>query len=169
MIDADLSVAIGWLGMTWLYPAEITSLRIRIQANALATCSNWMSNFVIVMITPPVSQHLNNEEKKSLLVECLLTTAFIQAFATLGYQTYIIFAVLNMAIIPCVYFFFPEPKGRSLEELDIIFASAHADGVSPVKRAKQMPKLENNALEAELVKYFGGDIEEVRRRSSVGM
>ncbi|KAF2212746.1 hypothetical protein CERZMDRAFT_40536 [Cercospora zeae-maydis SCOH1-5] len=136
--------AIGWLGMTWLYPAEITSLRIRIQANALATCSNWMSNFVIVMITPP-------------------------AFATLGYQTYIIFAVLNMAIIPCVYFFFPEPKGRSLEELDIIFASAHADGVSPVKRAKQMPKLENNALEAELVKYFGGDIEEVRRRSSVGM
>ncbi|KAI7264857.1 hypothetical protein KC352_g9214 [Hortaea werneckii] len=32
--------AIGWLGMTWLYPAEITNLRIRIQANALSTCSN---------------------------------------------------------------------------------------------------------------------------------
>lgn len=31
--------AIGWLGMTWLYPAEVTSLRIRIQANALATSS----------------------------------------------------------------------------------------------------------------------------------
>lgn len=52
---ADMRKAIGWLGMTWLYPAEITSLRIRIQANALATCSNWLSNFVIVMITPPVS------------------------------------------------------------------------------------------------------------------
>ena len=77
--------------------------------------------------------------------------------------------MLNTAIIPCVYFFFPEPKGRSLEELDVIFASAHKDGVSPVKRAKDMPKLEDSALEAELVKYFGGDIEEVRRRSSVGM
>lgn len=44
--------AIGWLGMTWLYPAEVTNLRIRIQANALSTCSNWMSNFLIVMITP---------------------------------------------------------------------------------------------------------------------
>jgi MFS family permease len=134
--------AIGWLGMTWLYPAEITNLRIRIQANALATCSNWLSNFLIVMITPP-------------------------AFANLGYQTYIIFAVMNAAIIPCVYFFFPEPKGRSLEELDIIFASAHADNVSPVKRSMDMPKLDDNALEAELVKYFGADIEAVRRRSSV--
>lgn len=89
------------------------------------------------------------------------------AFANLGYQTYIIFAIFNAAIIPCVYFYFPEPKGRSLEELDVIFASAHADGVSPVKRAAKMPKLEDNALEAELIKYFGGDIEEVRRRSSV--
>lgn len=89
------------------------------------------------------------------------------AFANLGYQTYIIFCIMNAAIIPAVYFYFPEPRGRSLEELDVIFASAHADGVSPVKRAKDMPKLEDRQLEAELVKYFGGDIEEVRRRSSV--
>lgn len=68
--------AIGWLGMTWLYPAEVTNLRIRIQANALSTSSNWMSNFLIVMITPP-------------------------AFKSLGYQTYIIFAVFNAAIFPC--------------------------------------------------------------------
>jgi len=29
--------AVGWLGMTWLYPAEIVPLRIRAPANALAT------------------------------------------------------------------------------------------------------------------------------------
>lgn len=29
--------AIGWLGMTWLYPAEIVPLRIRAPTNALAT------------------------------------------------------------------------------------------------------------------------------------
>ena len=29
--------AIGWLGMTWLYPAEITPLSIRAPANAIST------------------------------------------------------------------------------------------------------------------------------------
>lgn len=125
--------------MTWLYPAEITNLRIRIQANALSTCSNWLSNFLIVMITPP-------------------------AFDNLGYQTYVMFAVFNAAILPCVYFFFPEPKGRSLEELDIIFASANADGVNPVKRAKEMRHIEGHEVESELDKYFGGgELEQVER------
>lgn len=132
-------MGLGWLGMTWLYPAEITNLRIRIQANALSTCSNWISNFLIVMITPP-------------------------AFANLGYQTYVMFAVFNAALIPMVYFFFPEPKGRSLEELDIIFASAHADNVNPVKRAKEMRHIEGHELESELEKYFGvSSMEQVER------
>ncbi|KAI8725726.1 MFS domain-containing protein [Fusarium sp. LHS14.1] len=128
--------AIGWLGMTWLYPAEITNLRIRIQANALSTCSNWLSNFLIVMITPP-------------------------AFANLGYRTYAMFAVFNAAIIPCVWLFFPEPKGRSLEELDVIFASAHFDKVNPVKRAREMRRIEGSELEGELDKYFGASSEEI--------
>lgn len=36
--------ALGWLGMTWLYPAEIVGLRIRAPANALSTASNWVRN-----------------------------------------------------------------------------------------------------------------------------
>lgn len=32
--------AIGWLGMTWLYPSEIVPLRIRAPANALSTSAN---------------------------------------------------------------------------------------------------------------------------------
>lgn len=43
------------------------------------------------------------------------------AFATIGYQTYIIFAVINAFIVPCVYFFYPETAYRSLEEMDEIF------------------------------------------------
>lgn len=41
--------AVGWLGMTWLYPAEITPLSIRAPANAIATTANWIFNFLIVM------------------------------------------------------------------------------------------------------------------------
>ncbi|KAJ5765321.1 hypothetical protein N7520_004880 [Penicillium odoratum] len=88
--------AVGWLGMTWLYPAEIVPLRIRAPANALSTSSNWIWNFMVVMITPV-------------------------AFANIGYKTYVIFAVINACIVPVVYFFFPETTNRSLEEMDILF------------------------------------------------
>ena len=43
------------------------------------------------------------------------------AFNTIGYQTYIIFAVINAFILPAVYFFYPETAYRSLEEMDSIF------------------------------------------------
>ena len=61
--------AIGWLGMTWLYPAEIVPLRIRAPANAVSTSANWIWNFMVVMITPV-------------------------SFSSIGYKTYIIFAVM---------------------------------------------------------------------------
>lgn len=40
--------AVGWLGMTWLYPAEIVPLKIRAPANALSTSANWIFNFLVV-------------------------------------------------------------------------------------------------------------------------
>ena len=44
------------------------------------------------------------------------------AFTSIGYQTYIIFAVINGAcILPVTYFFYPETAYRSLEEMDGIF------------------------------------------------
>ncbi|KAJ9499524.1 hypothetical protein LTR99_009693 [Exophiala xenobiotica] len=88
--------AIGWLGMTWLYPAEIVPLRIRAPSNALSTSANWAFNFMVVMITPV-------------------------SFSSIGYKTYIIFAVINAFIFPVVYFFYPETAYRSLEEMDTIF------------------------------------------------
>ncbi|KEY65089.1 hypothetical protein S7711_08158 [Stachybotrys chartarum IBT 7711] len=109
--------AIGWLGMTWLYPAEITPLRIRAPANALATSSNWIFNFLVVMITPV-------------------------AFENIGYQTYIIFAAINAAIVPTVYFFFPETAYRSLEEMDTIFqkVSGWRGALDVVHQAKVEPR-----------------------------
>ena len=41
------------------------------------------------------------------------------AFSTIGYKTYVIFAVINAAIFPSVYFFYPETAFRSLEEMDL--------------------------------------------------
>ncbi|PMD65982.1 putative MFS monosaccharide transporter [Hyaloscypha bicolor E] len=88
--------AVGWLGMTWLYPAEIVPLKVRAPANGLSTSANWIFNFMVVMITPV-------------------------SFSSIGYKTYVIFAVINAFIFPVVYFFYPETAYRSLEEIDIIF------------------------------------------------
>ena len=67
-------------------------------------------NFVVVMIVGPSFQNIN-------------------------WGTYIVFAGLNAFIFPVSYFFFPESKGRSLEDMDIIFAVGYREGVSPVKVA----------------------------------
>lgn len=47
--------AIGWLGVTWLYPAEVTPIRIRAEANGFSTCSNWLIN---VSTTSLLRSHL---------------------------------------------------------------------------------------------------------------
>jgi hypothetical protein len=79
-----------------LYPAEIVPLKIRAPANGLSTSANWAFNFMVVMITPV-------------------------SFSSIGYKTYIIFAVINAFIFPVVYFIYPETAYRSLEEIDTIF------------------------------------------------
>ncbi|KAK2759949.1 hypothetical protein FQN54_002685 [Arachnomyces sp. PD_36] len=131
--------AIGWLGMTWLYPAEIVPLRIRAPANALATSSNWIFNFMVVMITPV-------------------------AFENIGYQTYIIFAIINAVIFPVVYFFYPETARRSLEEMDRIFRKTTTI-TNVVKIAKEEPHMYNE--KGELLRDLEEIDDENIRRASV--
>lgn len=76
--------SIGWLGMTWLYPAEITPLRIRAPANALSTASNWIFNFMVrrlLSFSFPVS---------SLTLQVVMATG--PMFANIGLGTYVVFA-----------------------------------------------------------------------------
>ncbi|KPI35649.1 Sugar transporter STL1 [Cyphellophora attinorum] len=87
---------LGYAQLSWLVPAEITPLAVRAQANALSTASNWIVNFLVVMITPI-------------------------CFNNIGWRTYLMFAIFNAAGVPFMYFLLPESKGRSLEEMDLIF------------------------------------------------
>ena len=95
--------SLGWLGMTWLYPAEINPIRTRAPATALSTCTNWLMNFTVVMISPP-------------------------AFENLGGHTFTMFGAFNLIFMPIVYMFYPETKRRGLEEMDLFFADAHQEG-----------------------------------------
>jgi hypothetical protein len=75
------------------------------------------------------------------------------------------FAILNGIFVPIVYFYYPETKGRSLEELDVIFAKSHRDNKTAVQLAKDEPFMEHHevleairALELE-EKAHEGDLE----------
>lgn len=89
------------------------------------------------------------------------------AFANIGYQTYIIFAVINAAIVPSVYFFFPETAYRSLEEMDEIFHNT-TNAFNVVKIANELPHRYDKRGEL-LINY--ADTEQAheaeRRRSSI--
>lgn len=61
-------------------------------------------------------------------------------FEDIGYRYFIVYTVLNATFVPIVYFFYPETAGRSLEELDAIFAQSKSI-LDTVRVAKQMPKM----------------------------
>lgn len=112
------------LPLPWIYPPEINPLRTRTAASAVSTCTNWLTNFAVVMFTPP----------------------FIAAS---GWGCYLFFACMNFLFVPVIFFFYPETAGRSLEEIDIIFAKAYVEKRQPWRVAATMPKLSLQDVEDE--------------------
>ncbi|KAG0636364.1 general substrate transporter [Tuber brumale] len=117
-----------WLPLPWLYPAEVNPLRTRGKANAVSTITNWLFNFVVVMITPVMIDRI-------------------------GWGTYLFFAVVNACFLPFIYFFYPETRLRSLEEIDFIFAKGYEEKISYVKAAKELPPLSPEEIEEYAIHY----------------
>jgi len=134
-----------WLELPWLYPAELSPLKTRTRANAISTSTNWIFNFLIVQVTPTM-------------------------IASIGWKTYLVFGVFNASFIPVIYFFYPETAGRSLEELDIVFAKAHAERRTPVHVARTMPKMDDAQVEraARELDLSGDGVEDEEKGSIMG-
>ena len=49
-----LSFGASWGPVPWAMPSEIFPSSLRAKGVALATCSNWLNNFIIGLITPPL-------------------------------------------------------------------------------------------------------------------
>ncbi|GAA5884942.1 hypothetical protein JCM6882_007161 [Rhodosporidiobolus microsporus] len=134
--------AYGWLGQGWLYPAEITPIAIRVPSAGASTITNWLINFTVVMTCPP-------------------------AFDRIGAFTYLIYGCFCLLfIIPVLYLLFPETAGRSLEEVDLVFAEAHHDKSlgGYIKHSLTRPHISGKeldlALQRALAVGHGGDIEQ---------
>lgn len=118
-----------WLPIPWLYPAEINPLKTRAKANAVSTVSNWAWNFFVVMITPVMLD-------------------------SISWGTYAFFAGMNAIFFPIIYFFYPETAGRSLEEIDLIFAKGYLEKMSYVQAAKELPQLAEHEIDSK-AREFG--------------
>ncbi|KAF2877159.1 general substrate transporter [Massariosphaeria phaeospora] len=88
----------SWGPCAWIVVAEIWPLSNRPYGIALGASSNWMNNFIVGQVTPDMLEHMT-------------------------YGTYIFFGMLTFMGAAFIYFFFPETKGISLEEMDILFGS----------------------------------------------
>ncbi|GAM39176.1 hypothetical protein TCE0_034f10505 [Talaromyces pinophilus] len=88
----------GWMSNMWAYPSEILPIRLRQTGSALSVVWQWLITFLVVEITPVGIQNI-------------------------GWKLYIVFCILNWATIVVVYFFYPETAGKSLEQIDFLFAS----------------------------------------------
>ncbi|TFK38384.1 general substrate transporter [Crucibulum laeve] len=87
---------ICWQGVPWLYPTEINSLSMRTKGAALGTASNWISNYMVVQITPP-------------------------GIANLGWRFYLIWVVFNAIFVPLIWLLYPETANRHLEDIDKLY------------------------------------------------
>ncbi|KAJ7328938.1 general substrate transporter [Mycena albidolilacea] len=91
-----LFFGICWQGVPWLYPVEINSLSMRTKGAALATAMNWLSNYIIVEITPPGIEYL-------------------------GWKFYLIWMFFNALFVPVVWLLYPETANRHLEDIDHLY------------------------------------------------
>lgn len=74
----------------------------------------------------------------------------------IGWGTYLFFAVINALFIPVIYIFYPETKGRSLEEIDLIFAKGYLEKMTYVRAAKELPFLTDEEVEQVAIQYGFG-------------
>ncbi|KAK4546850.1 hypothetical protein LTR36_001582 [Oleoguttula mirabilis] len=88
----------SWGPTPWVYVSEIFPTRLRGYGVGLAATTQWLFNFVITKITP-------------------------LAINAIGWRTFLMFAIFCASMSIFAFFFVPETKRRSLEEMDILFGA----------------------------------------------
>ncbi|KAK3385428.1 putative hexose transport-related protein [Podospora didyma] len=88
----------SWGPCAWIIVAEIWPLSTRPYGVALGASSNWMNNFIVGQVTPDMLKSMT-------------------------YGTYILFGLLTYMGAAFIWFFVPETKRLTLEEMDVIFGS----------------------------------------------
>ncbi|KAJ7153688.1 general substrate transporter [Mycena filopes] len=122
VLFGSLFFSVSFGPVSWVYQSEIFPMRIRAIGTSVCTCANWACNVLISQVSPI-------------------------GMSRLQYRFYILFVVMNVVNGLVVFFFFPETKGKSLEEMDAVFG----DQVIP------------HALETKQVRNVGAEAEDEKK------
>lgn len=68
---------------------------------------------------------------------------------SISWGTFLLFGCLNFAFIPLIWVFYPETAGRTLEEIDVIFAKGYVEKQWYPRVAKELPSLSPAEIEHE--------------------
>ena len=82
--------------ISWVYPAEIFPVEIRAKGNSISTLTNWCLNLLFAQ-TAPI------------------------ALEKMGFKFFYFFFAFNIMATVCYALFYPETKGRTLEQMDELF------------------------------------------------
>ncbi|KAL9579993.1 MAG: hypothetical protein Q9212_004758 [Teloschistes hypoglaucus] len=88
----------SWGPCAWVLIAEVWPLSNRAYGIALGASSNWMSNFIVGQITPDMLKRIT-------------------------YGTFIFFAAMTAGGAVFLWWYVPETKRLTLEEMDVVFGS----------------------------------------------
>ncbi|KAF3941230.1 hypothetical protein ABW19_dt0206720 [Dactylella cylindrospora] len=91
----------SWGPIPWLYPPEILPLSIRAKGASLSTATNWAFNWLVGELTPILQEAVE-------------------------WRLYLIHAFFCVCSFILVYFFYPETKGLTLEDMGMLFNDASA-------------------------------------------
>ncbi|KIW61331.1 hypothetical protein PV05_01463 [Exophiala xenobiotica] len=101
----------GWIGVPWLYGPEIAPLKLRHLGGAAGAFGEWLFSFITVFAGGIALQNV-------------------------GWKIWIWMLLSCAVAVPFVYYMCPETTGKTLEEIDLIFAK---------------PEIRDSALAARMV------------------
>jgi len=104
--------SMGWGPLPWVYSSDIFPTRTRHYGMAVASGSQWLWNFVVSYEGP-------------------------RMVASLGYKMFLMFATINIGAMATFALLIPETKGRSLEDMDVIFGSTTQEARAAHVRARE--------------------------------
>jgi len=122
----EIHFGYSWGPGAWVVVSEVFPLGVRAKGISIGGSSNWLNNFAIGIATPDM-------------------------VAAITYGTFIFFGMVCVFGALFVYFFVPETKNLSLEEMDEVFGDEAGTGLADRQRLE--------GIYAELGLIPGGDLD----------
>ena len=115
----------SWGPIPWVYLSEIFPTRLRSYGVGMGAATQWLFNFVITEVTPNAVNHI-------------------------GWRTFLMFGIFCLSMAVYVFFFIKETKGRSLEDMDILFGDVDASvRAADVEKVLRKDRINSNIEDEE--------------------